>query len=80
MNREVKTGPIALQMFGGATSLDRMNIAHVTLVGVEVHYSGEPVVLQDVFFVNCTFVFDYSDRSSTLAEEIVSSRKVSFQS
>jgi hypothetical protein len=55
-----------------------MDIAHVIFVGVEVHYSGLPVRLADLLFVNCTFVFDNVDRSRMLAESIITFQSVNF--
>jgi hypothetical protein len=77
-NDGVNIGPSRLMLSGGATSLDDRDIAHVNFVGVEVHYSGNPAMLEDVLFINCTFVFDNSERGRMLAENIISSRNVTF--
>jgi hypothetical protein len=79
-NGNVTIGTSHLLLTGGATSLDNMDIAHAIFVGVEVHYSGAPSLLDDVLFVNCTFVFDNSERSRMLAENIIASRNVTFPS
>jgi len=77
-NPNVKVGPVHLIARGGAFNLDGWNIAHVIFFGTEVHYSGAPIILEDVLFVNCTFVFDNADRSRSLAEKITSSEFVTF--
>lgn len=79
-NLGVHVGTVHLMAQGGAVSLDGWNIAHVIFFGTEIHYSGEPVILEDVLFVNCTFVFDNADRSRLLAEKIMSSASVTFPS
>jgi len=77
-NPSVKLGPSNLIMMGGAGNLDKMEIAHVIFVGVELHYTGADLRMEDAFFVNCTFVFDNDYRSRMLAESIISSRNVTF--
>jgi hypothetical protein len=77
-NPNVKLGPTNLIMSGGAVSFDNMDIAHVIFAGIEIHYTGADLRLEDVFFVNCTFVFDNVGRSRMLAENIISSRNVTF--
>jgi hypothetical protein len=79
LNADVKLGPTHYIMRGGVLKLDDMDMAHVILVGVEVHYSGGLTMLQDLLFVDCTFVFDNVDRGRTLAEDIISSRTTDFQ-
>jgi hypothetical protein len=80
-NPRVEYGPTQLLAVGGAIQLDQMEIAHVIFVGVEIHYSGGLTRLQDLQLVNCTFVFD-SDalNGRLLAEQIISSKTVDFQS
>jgi hypothetical protein len=41
---------------GGAIRLDGLEAKHVWIFNSEIHYSGAPVKLSDVVFVNCTFV------------------------
>jgi hypothetical protein len=51
-NSGVKLGPTHVILSGGATTLDNMDIAHAIFVGVEVHYSGAELLLEDTLFVN----------------------------
>jgi hypothetical protein len=77
-NPNVTMGPEELIAMGGATRIDGMDIAHVIFDGVEVHYDGGPLRLQDVIFVNCTFVFFNANRSRSLADSIITSKTVDF--
>ena len=77
-NPTVNIGTTNLLARGGAISLDTMDIAHVAFVGVEVHYSGGPVILEDVIFVDCRFVFTNANRSRTLASNILVAETVNF--
>lgn len=56
---------------GGVIQLDGMYFRHVTLSGVEVHYSGDKVLLQDVAFINCTFKFEDTPQARALATELL---------
>jgi hypothetical protein len=59
---------------GGAITLDGQYLRHVVLKDVEVHYSGSsPVILEDVMFINCTFVMENDDRTRALGETLLSS-------
>lgn len=63
-------------MVGGALNLDSMHLRRVILLGVEVHYSGAPMLLDDVSFVNCIFVMDNAPRTRELASSILQSSSV----
>ena len=63
---------------GGYMSLDGMHLRHVLLVGVEIHYSGKPLLMEDVVFLDCTFVMDNTEPSRDLALAIASGTKVKF--
>lgn len=78
-NTGSKTGPSALLVRGGATNLDMEHARHVVFDGVEIHYSGGPILLEDVIFINCTFVLDRSQQTRELAERVLASTNVSFK-
>ena len=59
-------------------SLDEMHLRHVLLNGVEIHYSGKPLVMEDVVFLNCTFVMDNTELSRELAQAIAVDANVKF--
>jgi hypothetical protein len=61
---------------GGAMSLDGERLTHVALVNVEVHYHGGPLVLEDVRFINCRFVFENTNNSRTLSARIFTTPRV----
>jgi hypothetical protein len=71
-----QSGNSSLLAFGGTQVLDGMHFRHVVLIGVEVHYSGSPLVLEDVLFVDCTFVMDNDRPARTLGDAILASSKV----
>jgi hypothetical protein len=79
-NPTISSGPSHLLAAGGAILLNGMDIAHVIFVGVEVHYDGGPLQMQDVLFINCTFVFTNTDQTRDLAKQIISSKEVYFTS
>jgi hypothetical protein len=60
-------------LVGGAVKLDGMRYVQAIMDGVEVHYSGGPVILKDVVFVNCKFVFDNVPNARTLADDVLGS-------
>jgi hypothetical protein len=73
--------PQPLQLFadGGASSLDGAYVRNVVFTGSEIHYSGAPVILENVIFVNCIFVFDNDDPARKLAQALLASASVTFQ-
>jgi hypothetical protein len=70
-NPDLKTGDRLLLAEGGTISLDRMQIRHVVFEGVQIHYSGEAFVLEDVTFINCQFIFADTPGGRTLSREIL---------
>jgi len=79
LNENVKLQPSWLYVEGGATSLDGEYIRHVVFKNVEIHYSGQPVILEDVTFVDCVFVLDNDVRGRQLAEQVLAASSVTFQ-
>ena len=55
-----------------------MQVRNVVFEGVEIHYSGRPVILQNVIFINCTFSIEHDDAGERLAESILDSATVNF--
>ena len=76
LNETVHLAPAFLVATGGAISLDSMNLRHVIFVGTKIHYSGKPTILEDVAFINCTFEFDNDNEGRRLADEILSSDRI----
>lgn len=78
-NTGVKMQPRGLFLSGGAASLDGEQIRNIVFERVEIHYSGMPVILENVLFINCSFVFDNSDRSRQLGETLLTTSPVTFR-
>jgi hypothetical protein len=70
-NKGAKTGPAYLFLTGGATALDDMYIRNVIFRSVAVYYAGQPVILDNVTFTNCTFVFVNNEQTKKLALAIL---------
>jgi len=73
-----KVGPITVWIVGNATSIDSHYIRHVIFRNVEVHYSGKPTILDDVIFVDCTFVMDNTPPARLLGVRVLSDAHVNF--
>jgi hypothetical protein len=70
-NASLTVGNASLIAQGGAEILDGMQFKHVVFRNVEIYYSGGPVVLSDVIFINCTFKMKPSRNSESLAVAIL---------
>jgi len=66
-------------MHGGAYRIDNQQFRNVFFDGVEVHYSGAPLILENVTFINCTFVMDNNTNGRTLGKRLLASASVTFQ-
>ena len=80
LNEQLQFGFPVLWLEGGTISLDNKYVRHVLFIGVEVHYSGAPITLEDAIFANCTFVFDNSAPSRNFGKALLASSPVNFQS
>jgi hypothetical protein len=78
--RNTVTQPSWIIGTGGAESLDGQQLRRAILINVEVHFSGGPVILEDVTFINCTFVFDNVATSRELGERLLADSSVNFRS
>jgi hypothetical protein len=63
---------------GGSVAIDNTLMKHVVLRNVAVFYSGGPVVLDDVTFVDCTFVLMNVEAARNFALSVLASTKISF--
>jgi hypothetical protein len=68
-----------LYVKGGTVNIDYKDIRHATLQDVEVHYTGQPVILEDVIFINCTFVFDNNNSGRDLSQALLASEHINFR-
>jgi len=55
-----------------------MELRHVVLINIEVHYAGGPVKLSDVAFINCSFVIDNNEDGHQFALKILAAPTVEF--
>jgi hypothetical protein len=78
-NASIKYQPSWLIVTGGATSLDGEHFRNVVFDNVEVHYSGAPIVLENVTFISCVFVFDNNDRGRGLGQALLASGNINFR-
>lgn len=79
-NASLSSGPLFLLANGGAFNLDNFYLRNAVFENVEIHYSGEPSILENVTFINCTFVFDNTARGRKLGMELLASSAVNFKS
>jgi hypothetical protein len=78
-NRNLPHGPALLFLKGGSVVLDGYEIKNAIIVGVEIHYSAGQVILENVIFINCTFVMDNTDPCRRLGEEMLASANIDFR-
>jgi hypothetical protein len=52
-NANLPQGPAFPIVSGGPASLDSFHIGHAPFEGVEIHYDGNPVILESVLFRAC---------------------------
>jgi hypothetical protein len=63
---------------GGGIGLDGMAMKNVVIRNTVVGYSGGPMSLQNVIFVNCTFLFPLNQESRDLGRALLASSAVTF--
>jgi hypothetical protein len=79
LNEHLQFGTSQLILTGGAISLDDKYVRHVLFIGVEVHYTGKPLILQDAVFASCTFIFDNTQLGRELGRVLLASSPVNFE-
>lgn len=79
-NSSLPTGPLFLIASGGTAILDNEHLRNVIFDNVQIHYSGQPVILENVTFVNCTFIVDNNKSGRSLGGEVLASAPVNFKS
>ena len=57
---------------GGNVALDGMQLRNVVLRNVKIFYGGGPLIMENVYFVNCTFEMQRAKNTFELAESIIS--------
>jgi hypothetical protein len=76
----LKRGRQVLLIEHGGIELDGFVFKNVVFRGVEVHYSGGPVQLDNVIFVNCVFIMENSPTQREFATAVLSNPHVTFSS
>lgn len=79
LNAEIPVGPLFLIMQDGAYRIDNQEIRSVFFKDVEVHYSGGPLILKNVTFINCIFVMDNGTNARSLGMTLLASAKITFR-
>jgi hypothetical protein len=77
--QEAKTGPELLLGVGGDLQIDNTYMRGIVLEGMTIHYSGGPLILENVTFVNCQFVIDNLDNGRALSSQLLASSSVNFK-
>jgi len=54
-NKGMKSGPAWIVADGGEAGLDGIQLRNVIFRGVRVSYFGAPLIMKNVYFINCTF-------------------------
>ena len=62
-----------------ALALNVVIFRSVFFEDVEVHYSGSPIILTNVTFINCTFVMDNGTNARALGLTLLASAKITFR-
>ena len=62
----------------GKIILDGMHLKNVILRDLRISYSGGPIVLENVYFVNCTFEIDRQSHGQELVNRILSGPATTF--
>ena len=79
LNKDATAGPAWLLAKGGEVLLDGQHLQGVVFEGTVIHYKGGPLILKDVIFINCRFVFPNNVPARRLGQQLLTSSKVTFQ-
>jgi hypothetical protein len=71
-------GPEAILGVGGEIRLDNMYVRNLVYEEMTIHYSGGPVILNNVMFINCRFVIDNVPNGRALGSQILAATRISF--
>jgi hypothetical protein len=79
LNQQLQFGSAQLVLTGGAVTLDNKYVRHAIFEGVEIHYTGKALVLEDALFINCTFVLENTQSGRQLGQVLLASSPVTFE-
>lgn len=71
LNQERTTGAAFIALDGDEIILDGLEMKNVILRNVSVRYYGSPVMMDNVYFVNCTFTFPPQTRMPMVIRQFV---------
>ena len=78
-NADIPTGPLFLILQGGSYRIDNQEIRSVFFKDVEIHYSGAPLIIENVTFINCTFVMDNGANTRSFGRTLLASERIDFR-
>jgi hypothetical protein len=78
MNRNNPIGRAYVVGVGGEVVLDNMNMRNVVFQNAHIKYSGGPVKMSNIYFVNCTFDLPKNEQGEQFALSILDSPAISF--
>jgi hypothetical protein len=65
-------------LYDGNVVLDNTQFRHVIIYNAHIIWEGGPIIMQDVYFINCTFNLP-REKGQSLAATILSNTSVDFQ-
>jgi hypothetical protein len=78
LNAGLQHGPAFIVSENLDVDLDTMHIENAVFYNARIIYQGGPVILKNVYFVNCTFVLAQYQSSQLLADAVLGSSAVTF--
>ncbi len=69
-------GAAFIVLEGDELILDGLEMKNVILRNVNIRYYGSRVVMENVYFVNCTFTFPPQSRMPTQLKELLKERSI----
>lgn len=70
-NANLAQGDQIIFVSGGQILIDDMDLKNVVFRGVKIFYQGGPIMMENVFFVNCTFVIIQKPKGESFATAIL---------
>jgi hypothetical protein len=71
LNKKVDIGNAFVILTGGTIQLDGTQFKNIILIGTQEEYDGGPVILQNVYFLNCTFEINRTANSQHLVAHLI---------
>jgi len=72
VNAGKTTGPAYLLLDGGTLRLDHMLMKRIVVQNAKVVYDGGPLMLTNVYFVNCTFSVSHEKKGEMFIDALMS--------